>query len=180
MSSNPQPNLLAKVRAGIQNGFLADYYSDLKSLAILVDSVNNNQAYFYTVVRNSILQQKRGDLCVSIYHLNDEPPAMWPQTALRSTSDFFRFRGVAVATSLSTLEVMQKNTFCDRYFYLFDITELFHCPQQILHSMLKDVKVITRNKDYRDLAVNHFKIKSVHEKYMPDMSLDKVIEISKL
>ena len=169
---------VADIKEGIANGFLAKHYGSFDSIGILLDKPNNNQAYFYSSYKSPLFLNKHPYLEISLYFIEMSRPKFFPMLPMFQMSELKDFNGHYIATSyrtaLSLLNIRPEN----KYFYVYNLLELFHIPQDaIKHIKESGIKIFTRNDDYAKILENHFSL-TIESIRVPDFNLDRILNIA--
>ena len=166
-----------KLKHAIENGVLHDRYSTIQRYSLLIDSVTSQLA-FYAFNRSAAFFQKNPCHSVSMYFSHSQYDR-WPKTSVRPMQDFIRERGVGIATSVKTLEVMRDNpSLKHRLFYAYDLADL-----QLLkttrdpRTLFAGVRTITRNKEYAKMLSDNLGLICSDGVFMMEIDFEKIKEI---
>ncbi len=150
---------VSEIKDDIKDGFLRNHYGKNKSLAILVNSVGNNQAYFYACNKASDFMQDRGDIDIFFCSLADDRPIIWPQGSILPMYKLANYKGPVLATSLATLEVALNGNFSEKYFYCYNLLEMQGLNQEVVARINDEFTVFTRTDDYARILKETFGIR---------------------
>ena len=163
------------IKEGIAKGFLRNQYNHVKGVALLLDETNNNQAYLYSVLRSRMFLENNAGVDIQFYSISNEKPILMPRSGLFSINELDNFVGDCISTSLHNLTYMFGKKRYNKWFYVYDLTELFRVDKNILKEYLKEVKVFTRNDDYRKILKDYFNIDTL-ENNVPDFNIEKIMK----
>lgn len=169
---------IADIKEGIANGFLAKHYGSLDSIGILLDKPNNNQAYFYSSYKSPLFINKHPYLEIALYFVEMPRPKFFPMLPMFQMSELKDFGGHYIATSYKTVTSILNMRLANKYFYVYNLLELFHVPQDVIQEIKKSgIKIFTRNDDYAKILENHFNL-TIESVRVPDFNMDRIMNIT--
>lgn len=113
------------IQRGIEDGFLNSQYSSVKSIAIMVDRISNNQAYVYLCMQMRKYYETHASPDLQVYSVYSEPPFEFPSSGLYDMRDLVKYKGPILPTSTQTLAIALKQWRCTvPCYYMYDITDI--------------------------------------------------------
>lgn len=169
---------VSEIKDSVKDGFLRNHYGTTEHVAVLFDSVSNNQCFFYATNKISQFLQKRSDICFEIYNIAGDRPVIWPQAAIYPMHKIINYKGPVIATSLATLDVIMNGNYEAKYFYAYNVPELELLNPEIVARINGEVTVFTRTDSYRQHIQERFGIRC-HEQTVTDFNVDQLLKVMK-
>lgn len=163
------------IQERVQKGYFHDFYGPVRGINFLIDSPQNNQIYYYISMQASRILQIRSDININIYLLNFIKPCFWPMFAIYPIREFSNLADNGIATSVKTLQYLANTNSRNKYYYVYDITELRNVNVEKLKKVLNGFKIFTRNNEY-DEVIKQLLPDNQLLKPVPDFNIINIME----
>jgi hypothetical protein len=156
--------------------FLLDQFNTNPAICFVIDKLSSSQKAFSLIKQINKYLEHYSTIELSIYSIYNEMPVVLSHTGIYNAGELNDFNGHAIATDLHTLYYVLDSDRPHKYLYLYDIHSINHLNDKQI-KFLKDsnIKIFTRNNDYRQLLIQKsFEVSPI---LVPDFEIETILKI---